>query len=353
MPPVTPTVASSQVGVGVGVGAGAGAGTAGGAGNTIPVARYEEPTAASRAKSQHHHHHHSAHHSAHHSSHHQMHKNSTSRMHDPNFNYAAAAGGTNYGNANYGNTNYGTGTGTSYGTNYANANYANTNTNYKVPPTRPCTPSGMGNNAALRLTMPTLPQRMRSRPGLSGVFAAGGGMGGVGGGGGETQSPPKQRATSPLPATQPRTVVRSVSSSSQAQTQTQVQGSSNSTSNSNNINTPLPSAPKLLRRPKRTRTYGDGTELDGIEDLVADWEKEVRYRVEPKGYGNRVVGGTFRERERKERGKEREKVGDREREKGKEKENKEKEGRGTIRKKVKKDSSGMCLFFLLFGLYKT
>jgi len=51
--------------------------------------------------------------------------------------------------------------------------------------------------------------------------------------------------------------------------------------------------PKLLRRPKRPRTYGDGTELDGIDDLPTDREKEVRYRVQPKGYGNRIPGATY------------------------------------------------------------
>jgi hypothetical protein len=59
-------------------------------------------------------------------------------------------------------------------------------------------------------------------------------------------------------------------------------------------NIPLPSiVPKLLRRPKRHRTYGDGTELDGIEDLPTNREKEVRYRVQPKGFGNRIPGATY------------------------------------------------------------
>jgi len=51
--------------------------------------------------------------------------------------------------------------------------------------------------------------------------------------------------------------------------------------------------PKLLRRPKRLQTYGDGTELDHIEDLPTDRDKEVRYRVQPKGYGNRIPGATY------------------------------------------------------------
>ncbi|KZW01968.1 hypothetical protein EXIGLDRAFT_736709 [Exidia glandulosa HHB12029] len=33
---------------------------------------------------------------------------------------------------------------------------------------------------------------------------------------------------------------------------------------------PAPAAAKMLCRPKSIRTYGDGTELDGIEDLPTD-----------------------------------------------------------------------------------
>ncbi|KAI9060619.1 hypothetical protein FKP32DRAFT_1613598 [Trametes sanguinea] len=41
------------------------------------------------------------------------------------------------------------------------------------------------------------------------------------------------------------------------------------------------------------RTYGDGTELDAFEDLPTDRDKETKYRVQPKGYGNRVPGATY------------------------------------------------------------
>ena len=157
-------------------------------------ARYEEPTAASRAKS---------------------HKSSTSRMHD-----------------------------------------------FKVPPTRPHTPSS--NPAALRLTMPTQ-SRLKSRPALSQVF---------GGSSEDSKSQINPRAPSPLPPRPP-----SSSSSRPA-------GPSRNT-------TVSPVAPRLLRRPKRLRTYGDGTELDGFEDLPTDRDKEVRYRVQPKGYGNRIPGSSF------------------------------------------------------------
>ncbi|KDR85328.1 hypothetical protein GALMADRAFT_351274 [Galerina marginata CBS 339.88] len=154
------------------------------------LARYEEATAASRAKS---------------------HKSSTSRIHD-----------------------------------------------FKVPPTRPSTPSS--NPAALRLTMPTQ-SRLRSRPALSQVFSG-------------SSEPHNPRAPSPLPPLPPRPPS---SSSLRAGARSVV----------------APVVPKLLRRPKRQRTYGDGTELDGIEDLPTNREKEVRYRVQPKGYGNRIPGATY------------------------------------------------------------
>ena len=39
--------------------------------------------------------------------------------------------------------------------------------------------------------------------------------------------------------------------------------------------------------------YGDGTELDAFEDLPTDRDKESRYRVQPKGFGNRVPGAMY------------------------------------------------------------
>ncbi|KAL0951361.1 hypothetical protein HGRIS_008065 [Hohenbuehelia grisea] len=155
-------------------------------------ARYEEPTAASRAR----------------------HKNTTSRIHD-----------------------------------------------FKVPPTRPSTPSS--NPAALRLTMPTQ-SRLKLRPALSTVF-----------GSSSVNSPqsPLPRSASPLPPRPPS-------------------AASTKASKPSGIPQPI-AAPKVLRRPKRQRTYGDGTELDAINDLPADREKEARYRVQPKGFGNRIPGGTF------------------------------------------------------------
>ncbi|KAJ7293453.1 hypothetical protein C8J57DRAFT_1269081 [Mycena rebaudengoi] len=95
---------------------------------------------------------------------------------------------------------------------------------FKVPPTRPSTPST--NPAALRLTMPTA-SRSKSRPALSAVF--------------------------------------------------------NGPSSASGSQSPL----------FRSMTFGDGTELDGIDDLPTDRDKESQYRVQPKGYGNRVPGGSY------------------------------------------------------------
>lgn len=170
-----------------------GSGTALTAGPSGKLARYETPTAASRAK---------------------LHTSSTSRIHALEF---------------------------------------------VVPPTRPSTPSS--NPAALRLTMPTS-IRIKSRPSLSSVFPGPSSASSLA----HPQFP--HRATSPIPPRPPSTTsLRSRSSRNQTP--------------------PIPSssAPKLLRRPKRQRTYGDGTELDGFEDLPTDREKEVKFRVQPKARG--------------------------------------------------------------------
>lgn len=167
-----------------------GSGTAPTAGPSTKLARYDAPTAASRAKS---------------------HTSSTSRIHALEF---------------------------------------------TVPPTRPSTPSS--NPAALRLTMPTS-MRMKSRPALSSVFPGPSTANTL------AQPQPPYRATSPIPPRPPSTAsLRSRASHNRTP----------SISSS--------SAPKLLRRPKRHRTYGDGTELDAFEDLPTDRDKEVRFRVQPK-----------------------------------------------------------------------
>ncbi|KAF8167774.1 hypothetical protein B0H34DRAFT_682984 [Crassisporium funariophilum] len=193
------------------------------------ASRYDEPTAASRAKS---------------------HKSSTSRIQD-----------------------------------------------FKLPPSRPNTPSS--NTAALRLTMPTQ-SRLRTRPALSQVF---------GGPSTSGKESPIARATSPFPARPP--------SSSSLRASVPQRSISATLS-------PPPVVSKLLRRPKRQRMFGDGTELDGIDDLPTDREKEVRYRVQPKGYGNRIPGASYAS-----------KIGENQAEKSLNKSS----DKGTIRKKGKREGS--------------
>ncbi|KAH9081957.1 hypothetical protein EDB83DRAFT_2503143 [Lactarius deliciosus] len=125
---------------------------------------------------------------------------------------------------------------------------------YNVPPTRPSTPSS--NPAALRLTMPTSSSRFKSRPPISSVFPP--------------SSAATPRATSPIPPRPP--------SSLSLHSRSGTGGSSTSI------------APKVLKKPKRQRLYGDGTELDTFDDLPTDRDKESQYRVQPKGYGNRTAG---------------------------------------------------------------
>ncbi|KAI0660394.1 hypothetical protein C8Q70DRAFT_1132074 [Cubamyces menziesii] len=138
---------------------------------------------------------------------------------------------------------------------------------YIVPPTRPSTPSS--NPAALRLTMPTSSSRMKSRAPISNVFPTSSAA---------PAAPMPPRSTSPLPPPRPpsATSVKSIKSR-----------------HSQSSSLPIPSAPKVLKKPKRQRTYGDGTELDGFDDLPTDRDKEGKYRVQPKGYGNRIPGASY------------------------------------------------------------
>ncbi|PIL31640.1 hypothetical protein GSI_06342 [Ganoderma sinense ZZ0214-1] len=140
---------------------------------------------------------------------------------------------------------------------------------YNVPPTRPSTPSS--NPAALRLTMPTSSSRLKSRTPISNVFPG-------------PASAPLARSTSPLPP--PRPPSRPPSAASSATSAASIRSTHTQSAS-------LPNAPKVLKKPKRTRTYGDGTELDLFDDLPTDREKEGKYRVQPKGYGNRVPGASY------------------------------------------------------------
>ena len=142
---------------------------------------------------------------------------------------------------------------------------------YNVPPTRPSTPSS--NPTALRLTMPTSSSRLKVRLPISNVFLPSPAT---------SEPSPLPRSTSPLPAiSRPPSALSSRPPSSKARhSQTQSLPA-------------VPAAAKVLKRPKRTRTYGDGTELDGIEDLPLDREKEGKYRVQPKGAGTRIPGASY------------------------------------------------------------
>ncbi|KAK7694900.1 hypothetical protein QCA50_002088 [Cerrena zonata] len=142
-----------------------------------------------------------------------------------------------------------------------------THLDYNVPPTRPSTPSS--NPVALRLTMPTSSSRLKARPPISSVFP---------GSATSTVAPPLPRSTSPSPF---------------ARTPSRPPSRPKSRTSSGTSNSPIPQPPKVLKRPKRPKTYGDGTELDGIEDLPLNREKESKYRVAPKGYGNRVPGASY------------------------------------------------------------
>ncbi|EJD55573.1 hypothetical protein AURDEDRAFT_109849 [Auricularia subglabra TFB-10046 SS5] len=132
---------------------------------------------------------------------------------------------------------------------------------YKVPPTRPSTPSS--NPAALRLTMPTTSSRLKSRPAISSIFSPTASAPSPG------NSPPQvhsRASISPLPRPTSQTSDRSTARTQVTQ----------------------PAAAKMLRKPKRQRLYGDGTELDGIEDLPTDRDKERKYRVAAKSPPNRL-----------------------------------------------------------------
>lgn len=122
-----------------------------------------------------------------------------------------------------------------------------------VPPTRPSTPSS--NPAALRLTMPTSSSRLKARPPVSAVFS----------------NRPPSRSNSPL-------IPRPPSSLSLQQPKPPTPSS-------------IPGPIKVLKRPKRPKVYGDGTELDAFDDLPLDGEKETRFRVQPKV--TRVPGASY------------------------------------------------------------
>jgi hypothetical protein len=156
-----------------------------------------------------------------------------------------------------------------------------------VPPTPPGTPSS--NPAALRLTMSTSSSRMKTRPALSSVFPSAT-LSRPSSFAAAVKSPPNSARS--LPGTTFSTPVTPSSAAKlhlPARTKPVLSRSSTLTSVTASI--PYPPQAKILKRPKRLRAYGDGTELDGIEDLPTDRDRENKYRVAPKGYssGGKVV----------------------------------------------------------------
>jgi hypothetical protein len=121
-----------------------------------------------------------------------------------------------------------------------------------VPPARPSTPSS--NPAALRLTMPTNSSRLKARAPISAVFP----------------NRPPSRSNSPHLTRPPSSV---------------------SLRHKHTASVPVPPPVKVLKKPKRQKTYGDGTELDGFDDLPLDGDKESQFRVQAKNH--RVPGASY------------------------------------------------------------
>lgn len=169
-----------------------------------------------------------------------------------------------------------------------------------VPATPPGTPSS--NPIALRLTMSTSSSRAKSRTPLTSVFP-GASMhalprptsfaAAVKSPPGTVRSPTMAPIAQPQPQSYtyvPTPPTRTISSPSPLRTRAPLLSRSSMVSAVSSA-VPRPPQAKIMKRPKRLRAYGDGTELDGIEDLPTDRDQEGKYRVAPKGYssGGRVV----------------------------------------------------------------
>ncbi|PVF97605.1 hypothetical protein CPB86DRAFT_815464 [Serendipita vermifera] len=159
-----------------------------------------------------------------------------------------------------------------------------------VPATPPGTPSS--NPIALRLTMTTTSSKARSRPPLSSVFP-----GSSMSHGGHVHTPTRPTSfadvvkSPPHSARSPLSPSHATSASPVTPSRLRPALSRSSTVSAAAASIPHPPQAKILKRPKRLRAYGDGTELDGIEDLPTDRDREGKYRVVPKGFssGGRVV----------------------------------------------------------------
>lgn len=111
-----------------------------------------------------------------------------------------------------------------------------------IPPARPSTPAG--SSAALRLTMPTLSSRLKQRTPSNGPPASD-----------HTGRNSTIMLGTGRPSLSPTNSVSSITSLAFS-----------------------PSNPStILKRPRRSRTYGDGSELDAFDDLPTNKEKERRY----------------------------------------------------------------------------
>lgn len=173
---------------------------------------------------------------------------------------------------------------------------------------RPTTPSQ--SPSVLRLTMPTSSTlaKARTKSGASPRIN----VANVFGGSGEDLSVQRERtgSVSPGPGSSPHPRVTSPTFS--------ISGPSSSSSSGSKIRNSLASAASRrtsiglvagsgggtisrglatgtalgARLIKASKTFGDGTELDGFEDLVVEKEKERKYRVSPKVAGRVVSAGS-------------------------------------------------------------
>lgn len=116
---------------------------------------------------------------------------------------------------------------------------------YTSPSPRPITPSS-SNPITSRLTMPTSSSRAKARIPVSNIFPTL--YPSVSSPSPQLEHAPYNRLKSPSPI--PRM-------------------------------SPSRGAAKVMRRPKKSRAFGDGTELDGFEDLVVEKDKERKFRVTP------------------------------------------------------------------------
>lgn len=126
-----------------------------------------------------------------------------------------------------------------------------------VPPTRPSTPAGSG--AAVRLTMPTLSSIAKQRLKPTSLRLAH-----------DDDAHPPRSASDPTGSTSSILFP----SRGDARKPSGVSGAAASGTTTSST---------ILRKPKRSQHYGDGTELDAFDDLPANKEKERRFKAIAKG----------------------------------------------------------------------